>query len=183
MFKSEFAKILEQKISKMESESQDFNNVEKNHFHTLAEDSGRTPHRISYLNELFIHSKINADLLNNLYKKTKSYSSVTLETDTICETNTEASADCGQKDTPPYRLHIKSVDGATYIAWVQLRKLGVSEFMMDSLSWSEAKKAFRSLARQLHPDTASVPSSPENFMCLKAAYDVIEDSFIEACGT
>lgn len=78
----------------------------------------------------------------------------------------------------PFRLYLLLVDGATYLAWTQLRTLGTSSFMMDSLEWSEAKRAYRKLARQWHPDIVGT-NQQEKFLLLKSAYDIMEEAFIK----
>ena len=76
------------------------------------------------------------------------------------------------------RLYLSLVDGATYIAWLEMRKLGHSEFQQDNITYIEAKKAFRQLAKQFHPDTG-IFSDPDQFMSLKTAFDIIEQTFTE----
>ncbi len=83
-----------------------------------------------------------------------------------------------EPETVEPRLYIQSVDGAVYIAWLQLRKLGASHFQMDNISSTEAKKAYRQLAMKLHPDLDSSQNT-DKFMTLKAAYSIFECSFRE----
>lgn len=169
MIKSEFAQILEQKISKinMEFSSQSLN------FNSEAPSPTIDFINLASTKTFFFHSP-------SLSKNYSSYKT----------TDEEQTEKCVQKDTSSpevhqdsnVRIYLSQVNGATYVAWLKLRNLGTSAFQMDSLTLQEAKKAYRNLAKLLHPDTTNELSS-EGFITLKAAYDVIEETFTEVFDT